>query len=55
MADDYHVTRVQALPKLDRWQAVCTVCGKVGMQCDLEADAWAIADRHAEVQGFERP
>lgn len=35
------------------WRIDCDTCGLVGYQ-DYQVDAEAIADRHAEIGGFER-
>ena len=36
------------------FQVKCSVCGTVGGIQEFEGDAQAIADRHNEIQGFER-
>ncbi len=38
-----------------KWVAWCAICGQVGLGEDFEGDALAIAERHREVRGFERP
>jgi hypothetical protein len=37
------------------YQVICPTCGKVGEPQEWPGDAQAIADRHSEVGGFERP
>ena len=49
-----HFATVDLLPYLRKWIVQCTLCGQVGIAHDHEADAWAIAERHNEIQGFER-
>ena len=52
-----HIASALRQPPLytsERWQAYCTDCGWFGPICDNKPDAEAIADRHHEVQGFER-
>lgn len=38
----------------DGWRAECPACGFQSMSCELY-DAEAIAERHREIQGCERP
>lgn len=46
------VVRRSVFPR--SWWVRCT-CGFRSVPCDYEADAQAIADRHNEIQGCERP
>jgi hypothetical protein len=53
--DRVHHAEVKAATGLhDPYQAVCDVCGEVGVPQRYYRDAWAIADRHEEIGGFER-
>lgn len=49
-----HSCHVEAMPHVGKWQIHCDQCGKVGQPQDYENDAVAIADRHEEINGFER-
>lgn len=47
-----HTTHLAHYPHMGTWQVYCDQCGDVGVPQRLEADACAIADRHAEIGGF---
>lgn len=48
------VTATPYYPGNPGYKIVCDACGKVGVWQDQARDAQAIANRHEEVNGFER-
>ena len=51
---DPHATYITPMPRLERWQPVCEQCGNIGRGKHFFQDAVVVAERHREIQGFER-